>query len=231
MKLGVIEDQQNRQRLAKLTRWYSSNNSTELISLDDYIGRVKPGQDSIYYIAGDDKAQLLKSPVIQGLLKQGYEVLLLDDPIDEYCFLHLTEYEKKSLINVGKGDFRTPEEGDSSRRRLKKLKKVFQPLTDWMRKLLADTVDTVSISSRLVNDPIVVVAGEGGSSANMERIVKAQAYSNNVPNQVHKKNVEINPNHPAIKELLERVKEDPDKETEDLAKVLYEAALVNSGNL
>lgn len=173
----------------------------------------------------------MSSPVIEGLLKKGYEVLLLEDPVDEFTFQHLNEYEKKKLTNVGKGDFKTPEDDDQGRRKLKKLKQVFKPLTDWWRKLCAETVDSVVISQRLVNDPIVVVSSESGHSANMERISKAQAYSNQGANPYSssKKIVEINPNHPAIKELLERVKDDPDSETEELAKVLYEAALINSG--
>lgn len=178
IKLGVIEDSPNRQKLAKLTRWYSSRNITALTSFDDYIDRAKTGQDNIYYIAGEDKNQLMKSPIIEGLLKKGYEVLLLDDPVDEFTFQHLNEYEKKKLVNVGKGDFKAPEDDDLTRRRNKKLKKVFQPLTDWWRKLLAESVDSVQISHRLVNDPIVIVSSESGYSANMERISKAQAYTN-----------------------------------------------------
>lgn len=232
IKLGVIEDSANRQKLAKLTRWYSSRNTTELTSFDDYIERAKTGQDSIYFIAGEDKAQLMQSPIIEGLLKKGYEVLLLDDPVDEFTFQHLSEYEKKKLVNVGKGDFKAPEDDDLTRRKNKKLKKIFQPLTDWWRKLLSEHVDSVQLSQRLVQDPIVIVSSESGHSANMERISKAQAYTNQGSSSPHsnsKKIVEVNPNHPAIQELLQRVKEDPDTETEELAKVLYEAALVNSG--
>ncbi|CAD8112245.1 unnamed protein product [Paramecium sonneborni] len=279
IKLGVIEDSSNRQKLAELTsmmttliwiinrfisiyqmiyinsrliqlisklsssiyqillyliyyfRWYSSKNSTDLTSFDDYIERAKPGQDSIYYLAGENKEQLLASPIIQGLIKKGYEVLLLDDPVDEFTFQHLNEYKQKKLVNVGKGDFKQPEDNDEQRKKLKALKKVFQPLTDWWRKLLSENVDSVVISQRLIEDPIIVVSSESGYSANMERISKAQAYSSKGGNsqQFGKKIVEINPNHQAIQELLQRVKDDPDQETEEMARVLYEAALVNSG--
>ena len=88
----------------------------------------------------------MKSPILQTLLKKGYEVLILDDPIDEYVFQHLTEYEKKKLVNVSKGDFKIPDDDDNSRRRVKQLKKVFQPLTEWWKKLLSDDVDSVTIS-------------------------------------------------------------------------------------
>lgn len=193
---------------------------------------MKTGQDSIYFIAGESKDVLMNHPALQKLLKKGYEVLLLDDPIDEFTFQHLSEYEKKKLSNIAKGDFKFPDDDDNERKRHKKLKKIFTPLTDWWKKIIPDELEKVEISQRLVDDPCVIVSTEYGQSASMERISKAQAYSNQQNyNQNSKKILEINPNHPAIKELLERVKDDPDKETEEYARVLYEGSLVNSGYL
>jgi len=104
-------------------------------------------------------------------------VLLLDSPIDEFTFQHLTEYDKKKLVNVGKGEFKMPEDDDLERKKLKKLKKMFQPLTDWWKKILSSELENVQVSSRLVDDPCVIVSTDYGNSANMERISKAQAYS------------------------------------------------------
>jgi len=194
---------------------------------------MKENQEAIYYIGGESKEALLKYPTIQGLLKRGYEVLLLDDPVDEFCMQHLNEYEKKKLVNVAKGDFKMPTDDETEKKRMKKLKKMYEPLTDWWKNLLKDQLDSVTISDRLVEDPCVVVATSYGHSAYMERIQKAQAYGNNNPMLNSKKILEINPNHPVIKELLERVKEqgeNVDKETGELAGLLYEAALLNSGN-
>ncbi|EAS03085.1 heat shock protein HSP90 (macronuclear) [Tetrahymena thermophila SB210] len=232
IKLGIIEDSSNRNKLAKLTRWYSSHNSTELTSFDQYISRAKENQDSIYFLAGETKEIILNHPTIQKLLKKGYEVLLLDDPIDEFTFQNLNEYEKKKLVNVGKGNFKFPEDNETERKRNKAVKKAFEPLTSWWKKLLTNDLDEVRISQRLHDDPCVIVSSEHGYSAQMERISKAQAYANqdrSNPAANQKKILEINPNHPAIKELLERVKEDPDSQTEEIANVLYEGALVNSG--
>eukprot|EP01017_Pseudomicrothorax_dubius_P006663 TRINITY_DN11948_c0_g2_i1.p1 TRINITY_DN11948_c0_g2~~TRINITY_DN11948_c0_g2_i1.p1 ORF type:complete len:826 (+),score=393.11 TRINITY_DN11948_c0_g2_i1:46-2523(+) len=231
IKLGIIEDPGNRSKLAKLTRWTSSANTSDITSFDDYISRMKDGQENIYFIAGETKEALMKSPAIQGLLKRGYEILLLDDPIDEFCIQHLTEYEKKKLVNVAKGDFKLPED-EGEKKRTKKLKKLYQPLTDWWRKLLDKQLDSVVISSRLTDDPCVIVATEQGYSANMERISRAQAYAH--PDRARaytdsRKILEINPNHPVVKELLERVKESPDSETEEMATLLFETALINSG--
>lgn len=166
------------------------------------------------------------------MLKKGYEVLLLDDPIDEFTFQNLNEYEKKKLVNVGKGNFKFPEDNETERKKNKAVKKAYEPLTSWWKKLLTSDLDEVRISQRLHEDPCVIVSSEHGYSAQMERISKAQAYSNqdrSNPAANQKKILEINPNHPAIKELLERVKDDPDNQTEEIARVLYEGALVNSG--
>jgi heat shock protein beta len=105
-------------------------------------------------------------------------VILLDDPIDEYTFSHLNEYEKKKLVNIAKGDIKLHDEDDNERLRFKKIKKMFKPLTDWWHKLLNADLDSVQISQRLVEDPCVVVSSESGQSANMERISSAQAYAN-----------------------------------------------------
>lgn len=232
IKLGIIEDSSNRNKLAKLSRWSSSYNSTELTSFDQYLSRAKENQDSIYFLAGETKEVILNHPTLQRLLKKGYEVLLLDDPIDEFTFQNLNEYEKKRLVNVGKGNFKFPEDNESERKRNKAIKKAFDPLTSWWKKQLDQELDEVRISQRLHDDPCVIVSSEHGYSAHMEKISKAQAYSHHDrsnPAANQKKILEINPNHPAIKELLERVRDDPDAQTEEIAQVLYEGALVNSG--
>lgn len=120
----------------------------------------------------------MNHPTLQKLLKKGYEVLILDDPIDEFTFEHLNEFEKKKLSNVGKGSFKFPEDSDEERKKYKKLKKMFKPLTDWWKKLISVDLEEVRLSQRLVNDPCVVISSEHGQSANMERISKAQAYAN-----------------------------------------------------
>lgn len=229
IKLGIIEDAANRNKLAKLTRWYTSNSINELSSFDDYIKRMKPNQEHIYYIGGENKEVLMKNPSIQRLLKGGYEVILLDDPIDEFCLQNVYDYEKKMLINVGKGTFIMPTDDETQKKKIKKLKKIYEPLTDWWKNLLKDKLEVVTISERLVDDPCLVVGSVYGYSATMERISKAQAYGPSNPMASSKRNLEINPGHPVIKELLHRVQNSADKETEEMATLLYEAALLNSG--
>ena len=231
IKLGIIEDAGNRNKLAKLSRFYSTNDKDTLSSLDDYIDRAKKSQDSIYYLAGDDRSVIQGNPLLQGLVKRGYEVLLCDDPIDEFTMQHLSEYEKKKLVNVGKGDFKFPESEDD-KTKVKKLKKMYQPLTEWLKTQYKDKVDNVNVSLKLVDDPMAVTSSEYGHSAAMTKINKAQAFATKDKQAMYgvmKKIVEINPYHPFIRELLERVKSEVDQDTEEAAKLLFDVALMNSG--
>lgn len=231
IKLGIIENPGNRSKLAKLCRFYSSYNADKLTSFDDYIDRAKKSQDSIYFISGDDKKQLIKSPIIQGLVRKGYEVLLLDDPIDEYALSHLNEYDDKKLVNVAKSNFKFPEDEDD-KNKLKKLKKLYQPLTTWLSDKFKEKVERVEVSLKLVEDPIAIVASEHGYSASMEKLARAQASAEGNANQWWqnmKKILEINPYHPFIREVLERVKAGAEPETEETFKVLYDVALMNAG--
>jgi heat shock protein beta len=237
VKLGVIEDVPNRSRLAKLLRFYSTKNPKDLISLDDYIKNMKPKQEFIYYISGEDRDVLFKSPLIQKLKERDVEVLLLDDPIDEFCTQNLSEYEKKKLKNVAKGDLKLWDEDDEDmqKKKEKKIKEEFSSLVTWWKKILGEKVDKIEISKRLVDTPCIVVSSEHGYSASMERIQKAQAFSNQDKGSASylygKKTLEINTSHPSIKSLREKVlqNEVPPTEVEDTAKLLFEAALLESG--
>lgn len=236
IKLGVIEDVTNRNRLAKLLRFYSTKNPKELISLDQYIERMNEKQESIYFIAGEDKEVLFKSPLIQKLKAKQVEVLLLDDPIDEFCIQNLAEYQKKKIKSVAKGDLKLwDEDEDLQKKKDKKIKSDFKILVDWWKKVLGSKVDKIEISKRLVDTPCIIVSSEHGYSASMERIQKAQAFTNqDKSSQTYlygKKTLEINTSHPAIKALRERVasSESPGTDVQDTAHLLFEAALLESG--
>ena len=231
LKLGIIEDSGNRNKLAELLRFYSTNNKDQLTSLDDYIERSKKLQDSIYYFAGEERDLMVQSPLIQGLLKRGYEVLLLDDNIDEYCLSHLNEYEKKKLVNVAKSGFKFPGDEDE-KEKLKKLRKMYQPLTAWLQDKYKEHIERAEVSLRLVTDPMLIAASEHGYSGTMEKIARAQAHARKDRANMQfnmKKVLEINPYHPFIRELLERVKIGVDANTEESAKLMLDVALLNSG--
>ena len=170
IKLGIIDDKNNRKKLASLARWTSTRNATELTSFDDYITRMKSVQDQIYYASGEDNKVLAKSPLVVGLVRKGYEVILCDDPIDEYVFGVLREYEDKNIVNVGKGDFKMPDDDEFDRKKQKFLTKKYEPLIEYAKKLLFEDINNVIVSNRLTNEPCVVVADSYGHSPFMQKI-------------------------------------------------------------
>ena len=238
LKLGVIEDTTNRVRLAKLLRFSSSadNENDKLTTLEKYVERMKEKQEFIYYIAGTNRDELAKSPFVERLLKKGYEVLYLTDPIDEYCMQSLPEFEGKRFQNVAK-DGLNIDKSKQAEERLKDLKKTYEPLINWMKDgPLKDKVERIDVSTRLVKTPMALVANQYGYSGNMERITRAQAYQKSGGDTAQnyyfgqKKILEINPGHPLIKEMLKRVEADSnDQKAKDLVQLMYEAATLRSG--
>lgn len=237
IKLGVIEDASNRNKLAKLLRFESTHDPEKLTSLDEYISRMKPDQDTILYLPGDSKEAILASPILKKYKKKGYEVLIMDDPIDEFCTQHLTEYEKKKVKSIAKDDINLIDSTDeSAKKKLQKLKEMYKPLTDWWKKFLGSQVEKVTISNKLEDDPLFILTSQYGFSATMEKVNRAQAFQNQDKTQSYmlaKKTLELNPHHSVTKEMLAKIKEAADdqlpKETEDLASLLYSMALLNSG--
>ena len=237
IKLGVIEDTSNRNRLANLLQ-FSSSALTEkkMTNLADYIKRMKEKQEFIYYIAGTNHAELAKSPFVERLIKKGYEVLFLVDPIDEYCMQSLPEFEGKRFQNVAK-DGLSIDKSKQAEERQKELESTYAPLTTWIKdNILKDQIENVKVSTRLVKTPMALVANQYGYSGNMERITRAQAYQKSGGDSAQnyyygqKKILEINPGHPLVKELLKRVEEDSsDKKAEELVRLMYEAATLRSG--
>ncbi|KAM3832844.1 endoplasmin [Vipera latastei] len=237
IKLGVIEDHSNRTRLAKLLRFQSSNHESNTTSLDQYVERMKEKQDKIYFMAGSSRKEAESSPFVERLLKKGYEVIYLTEPVDEYCIQALPEFDNKRFQNVAKEGVKF-DESEKSKEAREALEKEYEPLLTWMKdKALKDKIEKAVLSQRLTQSPCALVASQYGWSGNMERIMKAQAYqtgkdiaTNYYASQ--KKIFEINPKHPLIKDMLRRVQENEDDQiVADLAVVLLETATLRSGYL
>lgn len=235
IKLGVIEDSSNRTRLSKLLKFESSHSKKVKTSLTEYIERMKDNQDSIFYIGGSSRDEVEKSPFVERLLKKGYEILYLTEPVDEYCIQSLPEYEGKKFQNIAKEGLKL-NESEKAKEMMEAEAKEFESLTNWLKEnALKDKIEKAIVSERLTNSPCALVASSYGWSGNMERLMKAQTYqkSNDATRQIYgnqRKTLEINPRHPIIRELKNRIEEDEEDQTnKDLAVLLFDTATLRSG--
>jgi len=231
LKLGIHEDQANKPVISELLRYSSTYSSDEQTSLKDYVTRMKKDQKEIYYITGESLKAVENSPFLEQCKKRGYEVLFMVDPIDEYAVQQLKDYEEKKLVSVTKEGLKF-EESEEEKKEKEETKASYADLCKLMKDVLQDKVEKVIVSDRIVNSPCVLVTGEYGWTANMERIMKAQALKDNSMSSYmsSKKTMEINPTNPIVSELKKRaVTGGTEKHVKDLIWLLFETALLTSG--
>jgi len=230
IKLGIHEDSQNRQRLSKLLRFYTSKSGEEISSLSEYVERMPEGQKNIYYISGESKVAVEHSPFLEVVKRKGLEALYLIDPIDEYAVQQLKDFEGKSLMSLTKEGLEL-EETEAEKEERKNIEKDYEAFCKEVKEYLGDKVEKVVISNRISSSPCVLVTTQYGWSANMERIMKAQALRDTTTSSfmMGKKIFELNPAHSIIKNLKIKFEEKNEKTFKDLVNLMYKTTLLTSG--
>jgi len=231
LKLGIHEDSANRSKLAELLRFHTSASGDEACSLKDYVTRMKENQKHIYYITGENKEQVANSSFVERVKKRGFEVIYMTEPIDEYVVQQMKEYDGKQLVSVTKEGLELPEDEEEKKKR-EEDKTKFEGLCKVMKNILDNKVEKVVVSNRLVESPCCIVTSQYGWTANMERIMKAQALrdTSTMGYMAAKKHLEINPDHSVIETLRQKADADKnDKAVKDLVILLFETALLSSG--
>merc|ERR1711943_134849 len=243
LKMGCYEDDSNRSKISKLLRFLTTKSEDKDVSLDKYLDRMAESQESIYYMSGESMETMLKAPALQIFKKKDLEVLMLSDHLDEPCIQKLADYEGKKFVSIQKADVKL-DETEEEKKRFTKLKDMYKPLTDWWKEKLTEftekgamkdagvKIEAVSISKRLTDSPVVVVTSQFGYSAQQEKIMKAQAFQNKDQNSMMsgRKTLEVNPNHPVVIDLLNKIKDDKENPAAiDTAQVLFQTALIESG--
>ncbi|KAJ8570059.1 hypothetical protein K7X08_006636 [Anisodus acutangulus] len=226
VKLGCIEDTGNHKRITPLLRFFSSKSEEELISLDDYVENMGENQKAIYYLATDSLQSARTAPFLEKLVQKGIEVLYLVEPIDEVAIQNLQTYKEKKFVDISKEDLELDDEDEV------KDKQEYNLLCDWIKQQLGDKVAKVQVSKRLSSSPCVLVSGKFGWSANMERLMKAQTLGDTSTLEFMRgrRILEVNTDHPIIKDLNAACKNSPDSsDAKRAVELLYDTALISSG--
>ena len=222
IKEGLGEDFANKDKIAKLLRFSSTHSESDVQdqSFDDYLGRMKPEQENIYYVFAENHNTAKRSPHLEYFRKEGIEVLILSDRIDDWAMMQLGEYEGKKLQDVAKGDL--AQQSEEAKQAQEALEQSSESLVERMKSVLSEHVESVRPSVRLTESPTCLVVGDFDMGAQMRRIMEAAGQT--VPKT--KPVLEINPEHPLLKMLDAEADED---KFSDLAMVLFEQAQLAEG--
>jgi molecular chaperone HtpG len=229
IKEGLHTDQENKEKLLELLRFQSSlGTKDDLVSLKAYIGRMRQDQKDIYYISGESREIVEKSPHLEIFKAKSIEVLFLLDPIDEWIVPDIYNYDGKKLKSVTQGDLDLGDLGKEEKDARKKAESTYKKLSERIKNILADQVKEVRVTTRLKDSPACLVSEENAMGSHMEKIMKAMGQA--VPES--KRILEINGDHPIIANLNARYEKDPkDAELEEWARLVYEQALIAEGQM
>lgn len=231
LRLGVIDDSLNRLKISKLLRFKTSTSGDDVRSLEQYVSSMKSNQKLIYFLAAETEDHILQSPFLETAKNLGYEVLFFTDAIDEYVAQHLPEFDGKKFQNLAQEGLYLGDEDEETKTAFKEQQEKFDSLTSWIKTTLDKKVEKVILAKNLVDTPCVLTSPQYGTSANMERIMRSQALGADARMAPPKarKIMEVNPNHPIVKELRNRVDTNDEAAAKDIAELMYDTALLQSG--
>ena len=234
LKVGAIEDDVHRKDIMPLLRFFSSQSGDTYTTLDDYVAKMPEGQPSIYYVTGDGKEGAAMSPVVEKLTSRGYDVLFATEPVDEIMMESLRSYKEKDIVDAAKENLKLSDTDDEeSKEKREALQAEFQDLVSYLDVLLKDKVQKVVISDLLTDSPAALVQGAYGLSPTMQRYMRAQAVATgqSLGNMPANTVLEVNPQHPIVRDLERMRKEQSNdsKECERFALLLYDVAALTSG--
>tara|TARA_A100001015_G_C15041750_1_gene740157 strand:+ start:531 stop:2747 length:2217 start_codon:yes stop_codon:yes gene_type:complete len=231
IKLGVYEDETNREKLMKLLRFNTSKSLDKMISLDEYVERMKENQKVLYYIAGESVETVNTSPCLEALRGNGFEVLYFIEPIDEYMCQSVKKYMDYDLVCITKDNLKL-NENEEEKEKIEQQQKEYKKLCEYIKTVLENEVQDVRLSQRLSDSPCILVSQEHSWSANMERILKAQALRDTSMDGMlgSKKIMEINPNNKSIQNLKNFVEtDDKNPSYRNFIWLMYESSMLSSG--
>ena len=233
IKYGVVEDEANKRMLSKLLMFYTSYSPRKLTTLDDYVARMKKGQEKIYWIGAATVDEAIGSPYMEDLLSQGYEVLFAIEPIDVYCFERLDEFDGIPLFNPEKSDNSNPDEKVQDVSGFNITQRLFNRYVKWFKKVVGERMENVILSKRLKVTPAICTATAFGYTASHERLLRAQTVHDSKLDEnliMNHKILELNFDHPTVKDLFQRIRKNPkDSSSIDDARLLYDTALLAGG--
>lgn len=234
LKVGIIEDDRNREEIASFLRFYSRSSDEEYISLDEYIENMAEGQKSIYYVCGEGKEKAAMSPVIEKLKSRGYDVLFATEPLDEIMLESVRSYKDIDLVDAAKDTLKLGDDDEETKKKNEDLNREYVDVTTYLETVLSGKVEKVTVSDLLTDSPAALVQGAYGMSPSMQRYMKAQAVASGTEvgdlDNMNKVCMEVNPNHPIVKDLDRMIKAGKEnKATEDFAMLLFDVAGMTSG--
>jgi heat shock protein beta len=234
LKVGIIEDDRNRGEIASYLRFFSGSSGEEYTSLDQYITNMPEGQKAIYYVTGEGKEKAAMSPVIEKLKTRGYDVIFATEPLDEIMLESLPSYKDIDLVDAAKDTLSLDDDDEESKKKKEELNREYVDVITYLETVLSGKVQKVTVSDLLTTSPAALVQGAYGMSPSMQRYMRAQAVASGAAigdlDNMNKVCMEINPNHPIVKDLDRMIKaEKESKGTEDFALLLFDVAGMTSG--